>query len=186
MKGIIIYKGRYGATRQYAGWIAEELGVPVMTFDAVSDQEIASTRFVIICSSVYVGRLLIHDWIKKHAVILQNKKLYLAVVCGTPSSEKARQKKILEDNIDRPILRLCDSFFLPGRLVIGKLSRKDRFILKLGAFFEKDPVKRAAMTHNVDGVKKENIDALVRKVRDYTSGKGTGLQDEIPIKKQII
>src|SRR5690242_2633417 len=106
MKGIVIYRGKYGATQQYAGWIAEELGVPVVSFDTASYKELTSTGFVVICSSVYVGRLLIRDWIKEHAGILQNKKLYLAVVCATPSSEKSRQEKILEDNIDTRILRI--------------------------------------------------------------------------------
>ena len=29
MKGIIIYKGKYGATAQYAQWLGEELNFPV-------------------------------------------------------------------------------------------------------------------------------------------------------------
>ena len=29
MKGLIIFKGKYGATRQYAGWIGDELQLPV-------------------------------------------------------------------------------------------------------------------------------------------------------------
>jgi hypothetical protein len=44
--------------------------------------------------------------------------------------ERVKQENILKDNIDPEILRNCEIFFFPGRWVIEKLSRKDRFILR--------------------------------------------------------
>ena len=33
MKAIVIYKGKYGSTAQYAEWIAEALYLPVLDID---------------------------------------------------------------------------------------------------------------------------------------------------------
>lgn len=57
MKGIIIFKGKYGATGQYAEWLGKELGLPVFTPDNYRTEDIINCDFVIIGSSVYMGKL---------------------------------------------------------------------------------------------------------------------------------
>ena len=71
MKGIIIYKSKYGATSQYAHWLSEELKLPAREPEEITSNELADCDFIIVGSAVYVGNLLIRKWLKKHLDILQ-------------------------------------------------------------------------------------------------------------------
>jgi len=164
MTGCIIYKGKYGATRQYAEWASEELQLPLFKPENLETGKLVSSGFVLIGSSVYMGKLLMKDWLHRHVGALKNKKLYLFIVCGTPDSDSAKQQKIIHDNIPAPLLRTSAIFFLPGRLIRDQLSWKDALFLKMGARLEKDPVKKQAMLHDIDGVKKGNMEPLLQAV----------------------
>ena len=66
MKGLVIYKGRYGATKQYATWIAKELGLPAASADRFPVDELSKYDYFVIGSSVYIGKLEIRKWLKKN------------------------------------------------------------------------------------------------------------------------
>ncbi len=78
------------------------------------------------------------------------------------------------------LLGLVDIFFLPGRVGIERLSWTDRLLVKVGAMMEKDPLKKKALRSDMDGVKRENIAALVNAIRTYTPvvGESTCLMAE--------
>jgi len=76
MKGLVIYKGRYGATKQYAMWIAQELGLPAASADRFPVRELSNYDYFVIGSSVYIGKLEIRKWLKKNFDILINKKIF--------------------------------------------------------------------------------------------------------------
>ena len=117
--------------------------------------------------------LLISDY--NNQGVLKNKKLFLLIVCGTPASEKQKRDEIIETNIPGALLGSCEIFFAPGRIVKNKLSWKDRWLLRIGALFEKDPVKKDAMTHDIDDVKKEHIKDLIKSISLFVSGKNSFL-----------
>ena len=75
MKGIIIYKGKYGATQQYAEWAGKELNLPIATPENADPGTLAGYDFVAIGTSVYIGKFVINRWLKQQADILKNKKL---------------------------------------------------------------------------------------------------------------
>ena len=88
MKGLIVYKGRYSATRQYAKWLSEELRLPAYVSDIANEDDVDNADFVIIGSSVYIGKLQIKKWLLRNAKALSGKKLFFFMVCGTPSDKK--------------------------------------------------------------------------------------------------
>ncbi len=164
MNGIIIYQGKYGATEQYARWLSESLRIPMLSAKAARQSIIADYDVVILGSSVYVGRLLIHRWLKRNLTLLKNKKLFLFIVCGTTSDNPSQQQAIINNNVDPAIRDNCEIFFLQGRCVVSKLSWIDRFILKMGAMREKNPEKKANMTKGFDGVDKKNLKDLTERL----------------------
>ena len=159
MKSVIIYKGKYGATRQYAEWLGATLHLPLKTPEDLLEADIKTHDFIMMGSSVYIGKLLICDWIKQYAGILKNKNLLLFVVCG--SNNPKEQEKIIAQNIPQGVLDPSRIFFLPGRLIQSKLSWKDRFMLKVGAMMVKDPEAKKFMLQDRDNVKEENIREIV-------------------------
>jgi menaquinone-dependent protoporphyrinogen IX oxidase len=175
MKGAIIYKGKYGATRQYAEWLGEELNIPVLDLEIVSASMLAKYNYIIAGASVYAGRMQNKNWLIRNSKILQGKKLFLFIVCATPSSEKEKLNGIIKTNIPAALEGLADIFFLAGRLVISKLSWIDRLVLKMGASLEKDPARKKAMLQDFDSVKKENLKMLIHAVSAYTQQKSPGM-----------
>ena len=45
MKGIIIYKSKYGATKQYADWLGELLHIPSVFLDHITHPTILITVY---------------------------------------------------------------------------------------------------------------------------------------------
>ena len=80
MKGVVVYKGRYGATAQYASWTGNILQLPVYENDDLNNVRLNEFDYVIAGTSVYVGKLLLANWINSHEKILSSKKLFLFVV----------------------------------------------------------------------------------------------------------
>lgn len=168
MKGVIIYKSKYGATSQYAQWLSEELKLPARQPDEISSQEIADCDFIILGSSVYIGKLLIRNWLKAHMDILQNKKLFIFIVCGTPPAEKEKLNMIVKSSIELSKLTQSSIYFLHGKMLMKELHWTDRFLLKMGASLEKDPNTKKEMLTNFNDVKKEHLAALMQEVNAFT------------------
>ncbi|HEY8969523.1 MAG TPA: flavodoxin domain-containing protein [Puia sp.] len=163
-KGAILYSSRYGATRQYAEWLANELQWPLLLADNTTNKDLAAYDTLIIGSSVYIGRLLIKDWLKKHNPVLGDKELSFFIVCATPASERQQQETIARTSIPHDLIGPENVFFLPGRLTIDKLSWRDRLMLKMGARLQKDPAKKASMLADVDNVRKEYLAPVLQHV----------------------
>ena len=171
MKGIVVYKGKYGATAQYAGWLGAELSLPVVDLDDVTVNTILSCDYVIIGSSVYVGKLQAKDWIARNSRLLQTKKVFFFIVCATPADQSSKTAEIIKNNLPHALRKGYNTFFLRGRMIMAKLSRLDRFILKMGARLQKDPVERRNMLQDFDEVKPANLLPLLKSVGDAVSKK---------------
>ena len=157
MKGIIIYKGKYGATSKYAEWIGERLGLPAMTSSDISGQQLSKYDFFILGSSVYFGKLLLRKWLAQNRSFLQGKHLFLFTVSGTPPDQTQLLQSFILNNVQQDLRTNMDVFFLPGRLNLKSLSFFHYFMLKMGARMEKDPAIKKRMLTEYDDVKKENL-----------------------------
>jgi menaquinone-dependent protoporphyrinogen IX oxidase len=173
MKGIILYKGKYGATHDYAGWLAEELHLPVMKTEHLMESNLPLFDYIVLGSSVYVGKLLIKDWLRRNAGRLGKTKIFLFVVCGTPASQRAKLEKMADHNVPPEIREKCIMYFLRGRMNRKALSLKDRLLLKAGSLAAKTPAEKKAMLEDFDYVEKDNINPLVTEVRQFAA-KNTG------------
>ena len=167
MKGIIIYKGKYGATQQYAEWLGEELSLPVVTAQDIKEDQLKEYDFLLIGASVYIGKLQIQKWLKNNLAFIRGKKIFLFQVAATPPEEKEKRQAYNRSGIPEEIIKDCEFYFLPGRMIMQNLSWKDRFMLKMGARLAKDPVAKKTMLTDYDDVRKDNIAEILTVVRNY-------------------
>ena len=167
MAGIIIYKGKYGATEQYSAWLAQELNLPHYEAGTENPEILKYCSFVVLGTSVYVGTFQLAKWIRKHQPALQGKKIFLFVVCGTPASEKDKLDPLIQKNIPSALLKNTKVFFLMGRMTKSRLSLFDRIILRMGASMVSDPAEKERMLADFDEVRKENLQDLIRSVKDF-------------------
>ena len=167
MKGLVIYKGKYGATKQYAMWIGQELQLPVASADRFPVDELPNYDYFILGSSVYIGKLEIKDWLKKNFNVLQNKKIFFFQVAGSPVEQIEKRQSYNKASLPPSILKKTQFYYLPGRMIMRNLSGWDRFMLKMGAKLTKDPVEKKAMLTDFDHVKKEKVIPIMEGVRTF-------------------
>jgi menaquinone-dependent protoporphyrinogen IX oxidase len=165
MKGLIAYKGKYGATAQYAAWLGRMVQWPVMQAEDLTTSIVEDYDCIVLGSSVYVGKLQLKQWIKRFLPPLRKKKVFFFIVCGTPAERKDELGKISKNNIPSELINGQNVYFLPGRMFKKKLSLLDGLILRMGASMQKDPAEKQRMLQDFDGVKREHLDTLVRKLR---------------------
>ena len=168
MKGLVIYKGKYGATKQYAMWIGQELQLPVASADRFPVDELPKYDYFILGSSVYIGKLEIKNWLKKNFDALQNKKIFFFQVAASPTEQIEKRESYNKASLPATILEKIQFYYLPGRMIMRNLSAWDRFMLKMGARLTKDPVEKKTMLTDFDHVKKENTFPIIEAVRNFT------------------
>lgn len=166
MEGIVLYKSKYGSTSDYAYWLGDSLGLYVVDIDK-NNSDLSVFDFIIMGAPVYMGKLLIKEWLLKNQTWLQHKNLFIFIVCATSPEQGDKQRLIIKDNIPPALEKTSSIHFLAGRLVIKKLSWKDRWIIRFSALLEKDPVKTKAILRGIDGVKKENLHGIITQVQAY-------------------
>jgi menaquinone-dependent protoporphyrinogen IX oxidase len=171
MKGIIIYKGKYGATRKYAEWLGMALNMPV-TAPKKDSTDLSAFDPIILGSSVYIGELQLKEWLKENVSVIRNKNIFLFVVCGTPVNEKKKLEAYIQSSVPVEIRGQCHIYFLPGRMLYKKLSLTDKFMLRVGAMLTPDATTRKAMLTDYDAVKSENLEPLIRDIRKIAGKTG--------------
>ena len=165
MKGLVIYKGKYGATKQYAMWIGQELQLPVASADRFPVDELLNYDYFILGSSVYIGKLEIKDWLKKNFYVLQNKMIFFFQVAASPVEQIEKRQSYNKASLPPSILKNIQFYYLSGRMIMRNLSGWDRFMLNMGAKLTKDPVEKKIMLTDFNHVKKENIFPIIEAVR---------------------
>jgi menaquinone-dependent protoporphyrinogen IX oxidase len=167
MKGLVIYKGKYGATKQYAMWIGQELKLAVASADRFPVDQLANYDYFILGSSVYIGKLEIRNWLTRNLALLGNKKLFFFQVAAAPVEEREKRESFNRSSIPEDLLKKMKVFYLPGRMKMRNLSGWDRFLLKMGARLTKDPAEKKRMLTDFDHVKKGEINPLTEAVRSF-------------------
>jgi menaquinone-dependent protoporphyrinogen IX oxidase len=164
MKGIVVYKSKYGATRQYAQWIANDLNFPAVDVAVLDKEKLQSADIVVIGSSVYIGKAIIRRWLRINKKLLAGKQVFLFLVCGTPVNKRDQLEKYLADSVPAEIRNTGHFFFLPGKMEYKQLSWLDRFLLQSGArLMKKDGEKNILQDYNE--VARKNVNDLVAAVQ---------------------
>ncbi|HTF27889.1 MAG TPA: flavodoxin domain-containing protein, partial [Flavitalea sp.] len=88
MKGIIIYKSKYGATRQYAEMLSHRLDLGLIDADQVTAEMITKYDYLLIGGSIYIGKFILKEFLKKHSGILQTKKMFVFFVSAASPDEE--------------------------------------------------------------------------------------------------
>ena len=166
MKGQIIYQGKYGATRQYAAWLKDMLKIPVSTPKEIKTTEIKNADYLVIGSSVYVGKLLIRHWLKENIAELVNKKIFMFVVSATPATEKLKLESFLM-SVPAELRYLIEIYYLPGKVIKKDLSFLDNIILHMGAWLTKDPVEKKKMLTDFDFIDINKLKELVNSIKTF-------------------
>lgn len=94
MSTVVIYKTKYGATQQYAQWIAEALGADLFNIRKFNKEQFDQYDTVILGGGIYAGNINGLSLISKNFGQLMNKKLIIFTVGILDPSEPENAEKI--------------------------------------------------------------------------------------------
>ncbi len=132
MKTAVLYKSRYGYTRLYAEWLAQELGADLLNAATTKPKALDPYDVLALGGGVYAGKIAGVELFAKNAKRLRGKKLALFVVgLRDPELEETQDatRQSLRRQLPGELLPQVRSFCLPGGLDEKRLSFGHRMMM---------------------------------------------------------
>ena len=124
-KVVVIYKSKYGATKKYSNWIADELSCKILKNHNIKPDDLQQYDTIIYGGGIYAGGVNGIDLIIKNFNKLSNKKLIL-FTCGLADTADKQNtdsiKKSLAKVLTAEMLEKIKVFHLRGSIDYSKLS----------------------------------------------------------------
>lgn len=126
----VVYKSKYGSTKRYANWIAEDVKGDIFKANNIDVKKLLSYDTIVYCGGLYAGGILGFSLIKKNYEKLKDKKLIVVAVGATTKKEEAA-KEVAEKNIQPQMLKNIRFYLLRGALNYKKMKFFDKFLMFL-------------------------------------------------------
>ena len=166
MDGAVLYVTKYGSTAQYAEWIGEATGLPVLNVRN-EDVDPDDYDFLILATPVIYYKLLITDWVKRNLPKLTGKAIVMVTVSGAPPGPKL--DAWVGDSLPTNFLAGITHIALRGRQIPRELSWFDRAMLIIAAWRNPDPVASQEELKGFDYMDKDSIAPVVALASTLTS-----------------
>jgi menaquinone-dependent protoporphyrinogen IX oxidase len=167
----VIYQSHYGATRQYAAWIAEELGADLMERREVYPDTLSKYDCVIYGGGLYAGGILGAGLVSKNSC-----KNLVVFTVGLADPETTDYAAILNKNFPEGSHKPLRVFHLRGSIDYKKLKLAHRVMMAmLKKVVERKPVSKRSEEDDefirtygsaVDFIDRETIAPLISYVRE--------------------
>ena len=131
MNAIVLYKSKYGSTKQYATWIAEALGCRAADAKEVSIQDIEAYDTIIYGGGLYAEVIAGLTLITKNMEKLKNKKIAVFSTGITPvECRDYYDRLVLEKNFKNGVPENIKIFNFLGKMILSELSLPHRTAIK--------------------------------------------------------
>jgi len=160
---VVIYQSKYGATKKYAEWLAEELSSNIIETKQADIEQVAKYDTIILGGGIYATGIAGVSFLKKHYEKLKGKRIV------APYDEKA-MTAIKERNF-KDKLNKIPCFYCRGAWNEKSMSWKEKTLCNIlkKAVAKKDPnnyepweaALMQAIGSNFDWGNKENLKPLI-------------------------
>jgi menaquinone-dependent protoporphyrinogen IX oxidase len=113
----VIYQSKYGSTRQYAQWIARDLGAELLERSAVSPADLRKYDVVVYGGGLYAGGIAGVDLVAKHPC-----PALVIFTVGLANPEVTDYSDILNRNFSPEQRETLKVFHLRGAMDYGRLG----------------------------------------------------------------
>jgi menaquinone-dependent protoporphyrinogen IX oxidase len=127
---IVIYRSKYGSTKQYAEWIAKELGCPLCERSTVKAAELSRYDCVVYGGGLYAGGILGVDLVRVRGTKSVCKNLALFTV-GLADPATTDYSVILKKNFPQGLPLCAQVFHLRGRIDYKNISLAHRVMMAM-------------------------------------------------------
>lgn len=125
MKTAVIYKSKYGATKTYAQWIAEDLKADLLEADKVKPADLQKYQTIVYGGGIYAGGISGVSLIVKNFEAIKDKSLFLFTVgASNPEDEKVIQhiRSSIANTLSPAMLNTIKLYHLRGGMKYSKMS----------------------------------------------------------------
>ena len=172
---VVIYKSKYGSTKRYAEWIAEEVHADLFKRSKVTIKDLLQYDTIVYGGSLYAAGILGISLIKKNFAKLVDKKVIVFSVGASPAHPEALIS-VKNHNFTEEMKRKVYFFHLRGGFDYSKLSPFDKFLMSLlkKKLKQKKPDELtddergmlASYDHPVDWINKKAIMPIIDVIND--------------------
>ncbi len=131
MSTIVVYKSKYGSTKTYAQWIAEELGCQAVDAKTVKTNDLVQYDTIIYGGGLYAEVINGITLITKNMDKLKDKKLVVYTTGITPMEYREYYDKlVIEKNFKTGVPDNIKIFNFMGKMILDELSIVHRTAIK--------------------------------------------------------
>ena len=132
MSAIVIYKSKYGSTKAYAQWIAEELGCDAVDAKDVKADDLKKYDTIVYGGGLYAEIINGVSLITKNFEALKDKKLIVYSTGITPLNYREYyDEMVIEKNFKTPeMVEKIKVYNFLGKMILSELSLVHRTALK--------------------------------------------------------
>ena len=129
MKGIILYTSKYGATKRYADWLAEDTGFDCIETKNAKIKDVMQYDTIILGGGIYASGISGLSFLKKNISQLSEKKIIIFCDGASPYVEKAFQQ-VVSHNL-KDALSGVPCFYCRGAWDMDAMSFGDKTLCKM-------------------------------------------------------
>lgn len=131
MNTIVIYKSKYGSTKQYAQWIAEELNCDIADAKKIKADDLLKYDCIIYGGGLYAEVINGVTLITKNLEKLKDKKIAVYTTAITPLEYREYyDKMVIEKNFKNGLPKNIKVYNFMGKMIIDELSLVHKTALK--------------------------------------------------------
>ncbi len=131
MKTIVVYKSKYGSTKNYAEWIAQDLSCTVVEASEIKVDELRQYDTIIYGGGLYAEVIAGLSLITKNIEKLKDKKIIVYTTGLTPPEcREYYDKLVMEKNFKDGKSDNIKIFNYPGKMVVSELSLVHKAAIK--------------------------------------------------------
>ncbi len=130
MKKAVVYNSKYGATKQYAEWIAAALHADLIDGKHLKASSLSPYDMIIYGGGIFSGGIYRLDFLKKH--IRKELKGKVIICFGVGITVNHDENQIQADEINfKDVLEGLPCFYLPGKFDPAAVRGVDKGIIKI-------------------------------------------------------
>lgn len=139
MRGIILYRSKYGATERYATLLSYETGFYLTRVSDADIETVATYDVIVLCGGIYASKIAGISFLRRHIDALKGKRI-MVFCCGASPYDKSAFNDIVAHNFTGE-LQGIPCFYGRGALDMKRLTFKDRLLCKMlrTSLAKKDP-----------------------------------------------
>ena len=131
MKTIVIYRSKYGSTKKYGQWIANELGCDLFDAKDINIEDLKEYETIIYGGGLYAEVIAGVSLITKNIDMLKDKKLIVYTTGITPTDcREYYDEMVVPKNFKGDLKEKIKVFNFPGKMVLKELSLVHRTAIK--------------------------------------------------------